>query len=357
MIGVGEATHGSKEFLVTKSKCFLYLNRYLGYRDLALEIPFSIGPLISSYINNEVSKTYIDSILQPAKTIYSSEFFQFLDSLKTFNASSEKNRKIRVWGFDLDQYYDYALLQLKNITQKLGDKYARRFIEITISIPGNYKKITNIKSQYTSDSVRDAIVKLRNFTDSLRTNLDKDDVFIVTMCVQQIERSFEYFSEANGSFAFRDKNMAENVIAISDHIESSRIMLWGHNLHIKKNSVGFKNMGDWLDKKYGKIYFSIGSIFKEGSYRVWYRGLLSQKLLPASTSSDLALFLDGIAYSAFWFLAEDMKPFFKKERVDIHDVGIVQLVDKPKANKAVLFPFRNFDAYFYFDTVTALPVY
>ncbi|HEX2630810.1 MAG TPA: erythromycin esterase family protein [Chitinophagaceae bacterium] len=333
------------------------MSRYHGYRDLALEIPFSIGPIISSYINNEVSRTYIDSILQSAKTIYSAEFFQFLDSLKTFNATSEKKSKIRVWGFDLDQYYDYALLQLKNSIQKLGNQYAKRFTEITIPIPVNYKKNTSIRSQYTSDPIRVAIDELRSFTDSLITKLDKDDQFVVAMCVQQLERSFEYFSEANGSFAFRDKNMAENAIAISEQIQSTRLMLWGHNLHIKKNSVGFKNMGDWLNEKYGKIYFPIGSIFKEGSYRVWYKGVLSQKSLPASTSGDLALFLDEIAYPAFWFLAGDIKPFFKKERVDIHDVGIVQLVDKPKANKAVLFPFRNFEAYFYFDTITALPVY
>lgn len=353
IIGIGEATHGSREFILAKSKFFLFLNQELTVTDLAIEMPFSIGPAITDYLNDKVPFTYIDSLLKPAKAIYSEEFVTFLNTLKELNRTKDEQQKIRIWGVDLDQYYDYAILQLRSIA---GVAQLKTFNEIAIAIPQNYKMIRSYSKEYTTPEIWTAIKKIDTLFQPLIMKLSPVDAFIAKGCLRQLYNSYTFF-QGKSSFEYRDQQMADNINEVVSLIGNKKLMLWAHNLHIQKHYLGVKLLGERLAEKYDDAYVAIGSIFKEGQYRVWYKGVLSIKQLPAETSGALAMFLSTAGVKNYVVFTSDLTPFFKKEKVEIHNVGILQTLDKPHANKATLYTFKSFDALLYFDTLTALKLY
>ncbi|MFT3825337.1 MAG: erythromycin esterase family protein [Chitinophagaceae bacterium] len=350
VIGIGEATHGSREFVWIKSKFFLFLNRDLGANELLMEIPFSVAPYITDYINGESSFSFIDSLLKPAKTIHSKEFFAFLDTLREINAAKAATAKIRIWGIDVDQFYDYAVARLKKIAGNAGKSYQQQLDEITVVIPQNYKKVSRFSKEYRTPAIQEAINKIDSFFSSIQSKLGVDDIFIATNCIKQLRDSYEYWGAGNNSFANRDKLMADNIQLIQKYCSSETVMVWAHNLHIKKNAAGVKMMGELLAERYGQEYFAIGSVFKEGSFRVWYKGVLSQNKVDASGSGEFALFLDKAAPGNYFFATTQLQSFFNKNSVMVYDVGIMQAV---AASKVTLHPFKDFDAYFYLDSISA----
>jgi erythromycin esterase-like protein len=216
--------------------------------------------------------------------------------------------------------------------------------------------VSSFKQQYTTPEVKQAIGSISSFIDTISRYLRGDEKFFAIQCAHQLETSFSYFSGDKKAFTSRDASMAEIVQDICQHIHSTKLMLWGHNMHIKQATRGNKNLGLLLRNVFGETYYAIGSIFSGGSYRVWYKGVLSQKSLPSSTSGEMAMFLSKVDHAAFWFKASDLLPYFSRQKVEEHEVGIVQLVDRPAANKTALMPFKDFDAYFYFKEIVALDI-
>ncbi len=62
---------------------------------------------------------------------------------------------------------------------------------------------------------------------------------------------------------YRDSCMAENVERILNDNPKSKIILWAHNEHICKDHLA---MGDYLHKKFGSEYYSIGFSSNKGTY-------------------------------------------------------------------------------------------
>jgi len=83
----------------------------------------------------------------------------------------------------------------------------------------------------------------------------------------------------NYHFSQRDSYMRDNVEWIVDQNPSLKVILWGHNGHIKKSD---KAMGKYLNDKYKKKYLSIGFAFHEGEYTA--KGKSGIKSYAAQTS-------------------------------------------------------------------------
>ncbi|MDB5231546.1 MAG: Erythromycin esterase, partial [Chitinophagaceae bacterium] len=357
IIGIGEATHGSREFILAKSKFFIYLSSQHGFHNLAIEMPFSIGPILTDFINGKCSLSFIDSLLKPAKTLYCTEFFIFLQLLKEKNLLTSDSEKIRIWGIDLDQYYDYALMQLRTAVSSAGKRNADIFDSLALLIPKTYKDIVDFKKEYATPVIKKAITDLTIFFSDLSRRFTKSEQFLNNMYLLQLKNSFLFFSNQVNPFSYREEKMFENFKSIMVFSGPEKIMIWAHNLHVKKDSPFFKSFGEYVDENFPAKYFAIGSVFKQGDYRVWYRGNLTIMHLDAQNCGEFAQFLSSAPVPYYFISKEQLPKKFIYKKVSIHEVGIVQLEDNFKANKAVIFPAKSYDGYLYFDNVTALPLY
>jgi hypothetical protein len=83
-------------------------------------------------------------------------------------------------------------------------------------------------------------------------------------------------------------------------------------------------------------------------------GSLSIMNLSASTCGDLAGYFNTFNDDYLLFRAKDLPQKFADKTVYIHDVGIIQGIDNPKANKYRLHAKRDFDMYIYIRNINSL---
>jgi erythromycin esterase len=353
VIAVGEATHGSKEFIQIKSKLFIDLFRKHGFRDLAIEMPYSIGLELTDYINGLTSFAYIDSLLLPAKTLYSKEFFNLLNYLKIVNL--QHSAGIRIHGIDIDQCYEYALNNIRKILTSKNNSCVEAFDSLTKDLPKDHRLAVINMELFTSKKTEAAIFSLDSYLIEMMQEFSSQEKYQIERSVEQLKDSYKFFTTNSLSrYKNRDKMMAGYVKQVLTIIPTEKLMIWAHNEHVRMDDASFQRMGEVLSKALGKKYFSIGSIFSEGSYRVYYKGSLQAMDLNEQNAGELAGYFKNVMAQPFFITASELPIALQNKKVRVHSVGIVQNLTIPKANKENINTTKDYDAYFYFPIVQAL---
>ncbi len=102
VFGLGEASHGTKEFFNQKRRIIEYLVFNLGYKRLGFEFSESYIRPLNQYVMNGTGdlKTLMkDMVLYNTEEIY--HLFQFI---KLYNSKQPPSEKVSVFGFDREEY-------------------------------------------------------------------------------------------------------------------------------------------------------------------------------------------------------------------------------------------------------------
>ena len=118
LLGLGESTHGTKEFFTEKNRIVQYLIKKESCRIIGFEFNDSyIQPINQFILTGEGDLKALMSDFRLYKT---HEFFDLFTSLKDFNKNLPTNEKVQVFGFDDSYFYpDRDSLMAKNILNKL----------------------------------------------------------------------------------------------------------------------------------------------------------------------------------------------------------------------------------------------
>ena len=355
IIAIGEATHGSKEFIEIRRAMFFYLFRNLGYKHILLEIPQSIGLELNEYINGQRTFTYVDSILKPAKIIYSKEFFSLLNEFKNYNLTNKANSKIYIGGFDIDQYFDLSINRIRKSLLPLDNINIQTIDSLTINIPSSHDMAFKNGKEYASKNVQNSVLNLRQYLFSIKNTIPDTIFKTLELCLTQLDNSYNYWNmNSKQKQDFRDKIMAENIQNMMKLLNFEKAFIWAHNNHIRNDDYGNNRIGSYLKHNLGNKYLSIATVFEEGSYRVYYKGKLSIMNLPASTCGELANYFDTFNDNFLLFQSKHLPPKLSNKNLYIHDVGIMQTFDIPKANKYRLIAKKDFDMYIYIKNIHSL---
>lgn len=359
-IGVGEATHGSIEFVNTKKNIFYFLKKSNKYNTLFIELPYSIGLYLNDFINSRSNITlgFIDTLLRPAKALYSVEFLSFMDSIRLLNIHQKSN--IRIYGFDPDQYYDFAVKRLQRLYGNLNKPDSSFLDSLLSTFPANYKLIENFEKEYLKSSILSSIELLIQFKQVIKKyNLQEEAKIEYSLCIDQLKYSYDFWNKpSKRKYNYRDYLMFLNIDNITNFFKISNAMIWAHNNHIRRKEMGnYKPMGCWLSEKYNGKYFAIGSVFNEGSYRVFFKNTLTIKKMEKGNSGSLAKFLSAINNNNFYISKDEVLKYFPDYQTIINDVGIMQTFDGRNANKSDLNIKNDFDAFLFFHKIKALKLY
>lgn len=257
IIGVGEATHGTKEFFEMKHRLFKFLVEEMDFRVFAIEESMSNMELINEYILGKDYKLdrLMSNLLAPWQT---KEMMDLINWAKEYNNKASKENKIRFYGFDSQENNNGLETILKNYYDKVD----------SLSFKEMYKK-TN-KDDYKN------VVFYRSIEDNLKINKEKYIKQTSKKEYEFIEKAVENMIGFNNddSALNRDQKMAKNVSWIKDYekkyYKGNKIMLWGHNGHISIDKSK-KQMGYLLKEQYGEKYYSIGQIFYSGYFMSDFR--------------------------------------------------------------------------------------
>jgi erythromycin esterase len=296
IVGLGEATHGTKEFQLSKIALIKKLVQSHGYRAVAFEEGFASASDVNDYVT--------------LKT-------QDLDLAKTFEITWWKTREVAdliAWmrdynlehsddpvffsGFDISAFYPLkSISKLKAfVTEHYKDEETVSDLDavMTLAAKGDYQLAL------------EKIEKIREWLDSHEKDFSEDKSYLWQMA-SQILTTLKQGTDRNlGGYATRDSHMARNVSWIRDFFKRDKIILWAHNAHVSKIAP---NMGSLLAEKYEENYTSLGYLFYQGNFTIFSystSGLDQIEFLPASAVSLEASFQSAGDYLSSYLNTENV---------------------------------------------------
>jgi erythromycin esterase-like protein len=236
IIALGEVTHGTKEVYAYKDRLIRYLVSNLNYKTIAFEADYRGLEIIDDYINGTIDSTAMSSNYKP--------LFQWL---KEYNKTQSEQNKVHVYGLEIREFssaIDRILDSNKDINQP------------------DREVLLKIKKTQFDKIEKESLDNFRMVCTRLPKNLYSK------MLIQLIDNYYNFIG-INSKIGFRDKYMAENLIAIKESTNDKKLIIWAHNGHVAKTSL-YNNppMGEYLHKDYGDKYYVIATDINKGNVSV-----------------------------------------------------------------------------------------
>ena len=276
VIGLGEATHGTKEFFELKNKMFKYLVEKQAVRLFGIEANFAACYDINKYILTGEGNAKVALSRNGYWVWQSQEVLDLIEWMKDYNKGKISNQKIQFYGYDM-QDATSCVVWLENYLSKNSPSFNKNLLPEKIE--ENKTALRELDDKALDEMQKrnlNKLKKLEEFVLSKRTKLfkkDSTDYKFARQTIAVLRQKLNYFREQdfNTAFSFRDSSMTQNIKWIRESNNNGKIMLWAHNGHIGKGSFSedFKSgnwMGTHLNDIYGGKYYNIGFSYSEGGF-------------------------------------------------------------------------------------------
>lgn len=367
IFSMGEATHGTKEFFEIKTKSFIYLVTHENFKIFGIEASYGECNYINDFLQTGVGN--IDSVMRYFSfwTWRTEEVKELINWIKEYNRNSEG--KIIFYGFDMQD----CLSPLKyNATFFNNDTsiFVKEYLNITNSVLSKKKYLLR-KLLKDNKEFKDTLIAVR---EELYLWLEEYKYVLATEYslyqTKRIKLSIDNFNQAiniyNSSIQYRDSCMALNILEIQK-IEIQKMFIWAHNGHVNKarspqyhKSFG-KPMGWFLSKKLHDAYYSIGFVFRKGSFQACvYNGndlnnkrkyKLTEVDLPINKRNSFTEQLAKVNEESFFIDITNSKNNFFTKNLKTYDIGAVFFGIKHKSQKII--PKNQFDGIIYLEKTNA----
>ena len=253
IIGLGEATHGNKEFQELKLEVFKTLIRDNGVSTICFEMGYGEGVLINDYVRGNTDMTSEELFSHIAFPIYhTEEMKELIEWMREYNAES-RDGYLEFYGYDIqnpevDIYVINEYIKKNNIAHESAqiNAYLANDFDFKDEKMGEVLEALNIYREELSKSIYDEYANI----DRIRKCID--NVFLAK------ELADIPAEDGVGYGTYRDRAMAANVEEIY-HYVGYPIMITGHNGHVGYAGSYVKTMGAYLKESMGDEYFVIGT--------------------------------------------------------------------------------------------------
>jgi erythromycin esterase len=281
VVGLGEATHGSREFFQVKHRLLEYLVRELGFTHFAMEIDQGAAEKINAYV---VAGTGDAAALLREQGMWqwqTAEVDALIRWMRAYNASVPPARRVQFVGFDFqisDRAYTAFIAFLRRVapdrlaaaestlatTVRRPDPARPAYFEYYAQPAGRKLQIvagvTELLGFMTLHERHFVSATSQADYDVALQGLRRLGQFVDT----HSRSSYEY-DVAESGVASRDRYMAENVMAMLENAgPGARIALWSANGHVRRDPY---RMGYYLGRAYGTGYYAFGLEFDRGGFR------------------------------------------------------------------------------------------
>ncbi len=284
IVGLGEATHGSKEFFEMKHRIFKYLVEKHGFRAFAFEMDMAESTIFEDYVQGR-NTTDLRTLMKTKMIFWTwatQEVYDLLSWMKSYNDGKGPLDKLHFYGFDC-QFPKY---NADFLSQRIGAVDP----EFSIYIQ---KQLIDFKTlNYAGDSTHYKSIAA-NVTDVYNKIADhKDDLIARGMSLYDYEvakglarnviqtHQVIYSYKVSDGTNYRDQYMAENAVWISSTLQGgNKICLWAHDYHIQNQAN--VTMGSYIASSIGSQYKKVGFAFSNGQFNAISNGRLVANTLSA----------------------------------------------------------------------------
>lgn len=381
VVGLGEATHGTREFFELKARIVRFLVTRLGVRTLVLEANFAEARRIDDYVvtGTGSAAAAVDGLSYwtwRTETVRS-----LVEWLRRFNEGRPRADRVRFYGCDLRStrgparaLADFLDRVDPDYLDEVGSELSK--LEADWIGPGREDSPETVLAARTVAS--ELADRFQRRGEEYRSAVGRRDWRLARRHRRLIEQAYQFatatlLDDRPSPNAVRDAAMAENVHWIRDHERSDRLALWAHNGHVTTGSGTFgagtsaEPMGRHLKRTYGDRYYAVGFEFGRGSFRaavpeadaapaVGPRSMAD----PPGGSVPAVLAATGEP-AGFLDLSSPPADPVVREWLDgdrrIHNVGAVYHDDDDGRNYATVVPDRAFDGLvFVAETEPTVPI-
>jgi erythromycin esterase len=371
-VGLGEETHGTREFFQFKHRMLEFLVKEMGFRVFAIEASYSACQNINEMGKMNDGAKALDS--QGFWTWNTQEVRAMMDWMRTYNASVPAERKVRFAGFDI---------QVNGTAQAKLLDYLKRVAPERVSDTEAFFKIDMDTLVYTSftgkgDAVKDAQAKLKSLKDQYNDLLVFLEISAPVLTPKSSQTEYEQIREYARVLAqyvdvysrpkfpgpLRDIYMADNLRRLVDREPAgTRLVVWAHNGHIR-TSAEQSSLGTQLRRLYGDEYYAVGFSFNQGSFQAIETPPRDpQQMMPIAFTVKPAPI-----ESVDWFLAQteaktgfvDLRSASKNKAIAdwiavAHPMRVIGATFNAKDENRSSVPMtlkQSFDGLFFIDTTT-----
>ncbi len=280
VVGLGEQTHGTHEFVTLKHRLIRFLVEEMGFTAVALEGTWGGGLLADRYVVDG-SGTLDRTVQALDGWIYScSEFMDIISWMRNYNREAEN--PVHLVGID-NKFANSALTWFRKLLPYSGAPYDASFIrDIESRLP---MKAVNLSSEnatireetfaFLQSIVERLFVMLPEIEDDL-TALEWSIIQHIPRAIEQVREyadiweanQYELGWQVHEVFNYRDACMAENALWWLDQLgEDAKIIVYAHNGHVARDwpNVPSVPLGKSLSDALGDAYVAVGFSTSEGT--------------------------------------------------------------------------------------------
>jgi erythromycin esterase len=276
IVGLGEATHGTREFFQMKHRVFQYLVKYYRHKAIGFEADFAE----SIYINNYVTKGEgnLEELMGTVMQYWSlktGEIKELLEWMKDYNIGKGDEEKIHYFGLDCKHTtYQPDLLQeyFLRTVPALWQTFSPVLEQVRNLSDYNYQGMP----EATYNGIKTQLESLENQfianKEQMVSNSSSREYEINKQLLRTFKQAFivlYHLYNGYGSTNWRDRFMAENARWIAGFFgQDTKITLWAHNGHIARDPdyIVDGSMGYRLYETFGSQYQAVGFGFSQGSF-------------------------------------------------------------------------------------------
>ncbi|MGI5193954.1 erythromycin esterase family protein [Streptomyces sp. CA-288835] len=269
IVGLGEATHGTREFFQLKHRLLEYLVTELGFSVLAMEASASAGPAVDAYVRQGVGDAA--SVLAGLGfwTWRTHEVLEMIEWMRDYNRGRTEGQKVRFVGID-PQKCGSSLAVIDSFLHNFPLNEAPDRVAGLLS---TLRVLDKANPGSHPDPQRRLVHDAEELLELLRERApEAADVLrharILAQAADLVTRTRQHTDPEQTVFAARDLYMAEAVGELLDD-PSAKVALWAHNGHITKSRYGggVPALGQHLHTRHGDAYYALGLLFGSGSFR------------------------------------------------------------------------------------------
>lgn len=260
VVGLGEASHGVKEYQEMKAGVFQALVENNGCRTFVIEGDFGSALKVDDYIHGGEG-TAKEAASRIGFRIYrTEEMAELIDWMRTYNETAAEGADLHFYGMDMqwaDSSKEYVFQVLDQVTPDGSAAYREALAFL------NDDAMYDISAEAFEQGlpVAERLIKeVDGARERIEETLGSRTFAFARECACSIYNCCDIRRSDRGYNAVRDSHMAEKVQWFVEHGDGSVIFINGHNGHIGKvNSINYDCLGKLLEQQLGVGYFAIGT--------------------------------------------------------------------------------------------------
>lgn len=365
VVGIGEATHGNREFQTIKKDVLEKVVKDGDGACICFEMSVGDAAMLNDAIHDE-NADLTEVVGRQSYPIYDTpEIVGLLEWMRDYNVGLSYEESLMFYGVDI-QGGTTGIRYLQNICEAGCNLITDGEKEIVLSIDAD------VKRQYAA--ARDTFETMADRLFAVDDLKCQQLAMVAKSVVLNIDApDYEQFPEENDHN--RDRKMAENLWDYSQ-IEKKRgfgqVVVTAHSGHSRTGGKGIlksednETMGDHIDRLFEGSYFCIGTDFYDGYVNIHTAGTFGEDYERADhfycSEDPLAYqakyFEDGMYCLDFSKVTDENSEVYK----NVHDLifcgfageGYAAIQDAYKEERSKFVPADRFDAMIFYYEVTPI---